>query len=62
MYLMPYAPFAYRERNVSDSLDEHVLVVGSLDGLELDRPYFLMVLLCERAPSDGHIATGIDKH
>jgi len=62
MYLMPYAPFAYRERNVSDSLDEHVLVVGSLDGLELGRPYFPMVLLCERAPNDGYIATGIDKH
>jgi len=61
VYLMPYSPFAYRERNVSDSLDEHVLVVGSLNGLKLARPYLLMVLLSERAPGDGHIATGIDE-
>jgi len=58
---MPYAPFAYRERNASDSLDEQVLDVGSLDGLKLSRPYLPMVLLCERAPCDGHIATGIDE-
>ena len=61
MYLMPYAPFAYRERNVSDSLDEHVLDLGSLDGLILGRLYRPMVLLCERASCDGHIATGIDQ-
>jgi len=60
-YLMPYAPFAYRERNASDSLNEHVLVVGSLDGLKLGRPYLPMMLLCERAPCDGHIATGVDE-
>ena len=40
---------------------EHALVVGSLDGLKLGRPYLPMVLLCERAPGDGHIATGIDE-
>ena len=61
VYLMPYAPFAYRERNVSDYLDEHVLVVGSLDGLKLGRPYLPMMLRCERASCDGHIATGVDE-
>ena len=61
VYLMPYDLFAYCERNVSDSLDQHALVVGRLDGLKLGRPYLPMVLLCERAPCDGHIATGIDE-
>ena len=61
VYLMPYAPFAYREQNVSDSFDEHVLVVGNLDGLKLGRPYLPMMLLCERAPCDGHVATDIDE-
>ena len=61
MYLMPYAPSAYGERNVSDSLDEHVLVVGSLDGLKLGRPHLPMMLLCERPPCDDYIATGVDE-
>jgi len=38
-YLMPYAPFAYRERNVIVSIDGHALVVGSLVGLELGNPF-----------------------
>jgi len=38
-----------------------VLVVGSLDGMKLGRPYLPMMLLCERAPCDGHIATGVDE-
>jgi len=61
MYLMPYVPFAYRERDGSNAFNEHVLVVGCLDGLELGRSYLLKVLFRESAPSDCHTTTGIDE-
>jgi len=58
---MPYVPLAYREHDGSNAFDEHVLVVGCLDGLELGRSYLPMVLLRESAPSDCRITTGIDE-
>ena len=61
VYLMPYIPFAYHESYVNNAFDEHLLAIGSLNGLELSRLYLPMVLLRERAPSDGHITTGIDE-
>ena len=35
MYLVPYVPLAYRERDGSYAFNEHMLVVGRIDGLEL---------------------------
>ena len=61
MYLVPYVPFAYCEIDGSNTFHEHLLAIGGLDGLELSMLYFPMVLLCERAPSDGHITTRIDE-
>ena len=61
MYFMPYVPFAHRERDGCNAFNEHVLIVGRFDGLELGRSYLPMVLFRESAPSDCHITTGNDE-